>query len=176
MKNGNWVGKVVCGWFRTEIGSDSGAARAARARLRRCATSAEALAVAETHSLFRRLQSQGQGSPTPDQLAVLAITFARLNDIEGERLACLFGSKSSREGPRKLSELRFQSLIRTSNRRELIRPLRRCVAVLGSEPSCDGPKLAEDLYFWSESVRNRWCFEYFGAAPTENERKEETAS
>ncbi len=176
MTDDSRVGSVVAAWYGAALGSDSGAARAARALLRRCETPAEALTVEETHELFNRLRFHGHGSTTTDQLALLAITFARFKVIRGDVLASVFGRKLSRDGPRRLSELRFQSLIRASTRRELIRPLRRCLAVLGSEPACNGSLLAEDLYYWSEGVRNRWCFHYFGAALAETHDKEETAS
>ncbi len=177
MTDENRVGSIVTAWYAAVLDGGSGAARAARARLRRCQTPAEALALAETHELFSRLRTHDHGSTKrPDQLALLATTFAHLKDIRGDALAITFGRKLSRDGPRQLSELRFQALIRASNHRELIRPLRRCLAVLGSKRACDGWRLAEDLYWWGERERNRWCFQYFGASPAETHEEEEIVS
>ena len=156
------VGGVVVEWWRFSLGQDDGGARAARARLRRCDSPTEALAVSETHDLNRRLKGIGK-TPTPDHLALLTTTFAGLKGIDGDKLATLFGKKKNRDGPPTLSELRFQSLIRLRSRRDLMVPLRRSIAVLGANPACDGRALAEDLYFWNDGVHNRWCFQYFGA-------------
>ena len=161
MTDENTIGDVVVEWYNSALGRDDGGARAARARLRRCNSPVEALAISETHELGERLRANGA---SPDQLALLATTFARLKGTHGDRLAALFGKQESRDARRPLSELRFQSLIRVRSHGELIVPLRRSLGVLGSDPACYGRALAEDLYFWNEQVRNRWCFQYFGAA------------
>ena len=160
-ENGN-IGEIVTTWYRSSLAQDRGATRMARARLKRCNSPAEALAVAETHELNAVLKRHGE-RPSADQLALLAVTFARLKSVDGEKLATVFGTRSMKGGPRKLSELRFQSLIRVRTRRDLITPLRRAFAVLGPDLSCNGWVLAEDLYFWNDSVRSNWCFQYFGA-------------
>ena len=156
------IGAVVIEWHRNFMNRDDGAARSVRARLKRCNSPVETLAVAETFELNARLKAYGQNA-TASQLALLATTFARLRSVDGERLAALFGSKSAKEGPRRLSEIRFQSLIRIKSRRELIAPLRRSMAVLGPDLSCNGWSLAEDLFYWNDAVRRKWCFQYFGA-------------
>lgn len=156
------LGDVVVEWYRHSLNDDRGAGRAARARLRRGDSPVEALAVAETHILYERLKEAGK-RPSPEQLALLAVTFARLKGIHGDKLAASFGKRGTKDAPRTLSELRFQSLIRVRSFRGLIAPLRRCLAVLGPEPSCNGWALARDLYFWSDKVRNDWCFQYFDA-------------
>ena len=162
MTDGKNIGDIVIEWYASTLGRDGGEARAVRARLRRCASSAEALAVAGTYDLYGRLKKSGR-TPEPDQLALLATTFARLQGIGGEKLAAAFGKRHIKDGPRMLSELRFQSLIRIRSRRDLIAPLRRSIAVLGTNSACNGRALAEDLYFWNDRVRNNWCFQYFGA-------------
>ena len=155
------VGEIVTDWYRSALGGDDGAARAARARLKRCEAPVEALAVAETHELNRHLREYGK-KPTADQLTLLSTIFARLKGIHGDRLAAQFGKQETRDAPRPLSELRFQALIRVPSHSGLIAPLRRSVGILGSEPACNGRELAEDLYFWNEKIRNKWCFQYFG--------------
>lgn len=156
------IGAIVVDWYRSSLDRDDGAARAARAQLRRCVSPAEALIVAETHDLDQMMKAHGR-TLRPDRLALLATTFCHLQGIRGDRLAILFGRRPGKDGPRALSELRFQSLIRARSSRDLIVPLRRSLAVLGSDPACNGHALAEDLFWWGENVRNNWCFEYFGA-------------
>ena len=163
MTENKGIGEVVVEWYSKFMGRDDGAARSARARLRRCSSPVEALAVAETYELNALLKGHDR-IPTPGQLALVATTFSRLRSIDGERLAAAFGVRSAKDGPRRLSELRFQSLIRVKSHRELIIPLRRAMAVLGPDLSCNGRRLAEDLYYWNDNVRGNWCFQYFGAA------------
>ncbi len=156
------IGDIVVEWYESALEGDDGAARAARARLRRCGSPVETLAIAETHELYRQFREHGK-NPNADRLALLATTFARLRDIRGCRhLAALFGERAVKVAPRPLSELRFQSLIRCHTHRGLIRPLRRSLAILGSDAACNGRALAKDLYFWNEKVRNHWCCRYFG--------------
>lgn len=155
------IGDVVVEWHKETFGRDDGVARAARARLRRCKSPAEALLVAETHNLNRRLRDIGQ-NPGPDRLTLLSIVFSHLHEVRGKKLAAQFGEMSTRDSPRKLSETRFQSLIRNRTHRGLVVPLRRCLGVLGKDLKCDGYRLATDLYFWNDKTRNDWCFQYFG--------------
>lgn len=162
MTDGNTVGGIVVAWYESSLGRNDGAARAARARLRRCESPVEAVVLAETYELNECLGEIGE-RPGADRLALLATTFARLKGVRGGKLATLFGKKPAKDGPRLLSELRFQSLVRVRSQRDLIVPLRRSLAVLGSDPACDGHALARDLYWWGENVRTKWCFEYFGA-------------
>ena len=167
------IGAIVVDWYRSSLDRDDGAARAARAQLRRCVSPAEALVVAETHDLDQMMKVHGRVL-RPDRLALLATTFCHLKGVRGERLATQFGRRSRKDGPRALSELRFQSLIRARSSRDLIVPLRRSLAALEGDPACDGRALAEDLFWWGESVRNSWCFEYFGAAFARTNQGEKT--
>ena len=166
---------AVLGWYESSLGRDDGKARAARARLRRCQSTVEALAISETHDLNRRLRENRPGiAPKPDQLALIATVFAHLRGVDGEELAVRFGRRDTKDGPRLLSELRFQSLIRVRSHRDLMAPLRRSLAVLRPDASCNGGTLARDLYWWSDRVRNKWCFQYFGSWIAEDRREETT--
>ena len=167
------VGDAVIKWHKETFDRDDGAARAARARLRRCKSPAEALLVAETHHLNRRLRDIGK-TPGSDRLALLSVVFAHLDRVHGKRLAVQFGEQSSKDSPRKLSEIRFQSLIRNRTHRDLMAPLRRCLGILGKDLKCEGYRLAEDLYYWSEETRKIWCFQYFGANFTNSNKTENT--
>ncbi len=162
MRDRPTVGGIVVEWHRSVLSHDDGATRATRARLRRCELPADALIIEATHDLNSRLEATGI-VPSADQLALLATTFARLKGTHGYRLAALFGTKTPKDGPRPLSELRFQALIRVRSHRELITPLRRSLAVLGPDLTCNGRALADDLFWWNDKARNSWCFQYFGA-------------
>ncbi len=153
------VGNLTYKWWKTAL-SDSGSGKAARAKLRRATTSAEILSFAEVHELYAALGR----NISPDRLAVIATTLAHVREGDAKSLAHLFGRKTGES--RALSELRFQTLIRTNGPAELITPLRRALAVVGNRANVR--RLAQDLYYWGEKVRIKWCFDYYGepsAAP-----------
>lgn len=66
-------------------------------------------------------------------------------------------------GPR-ISELRFRRLLQYE-RGELYRALLRVIRALdGRVNACD---LADSVYYWGDSVRKRWAFDYFPNVKTE---------
>ena len=155
-------GVVCAGWWRQTFGDDDGAARMVHARLRRCATPAEALTIEAVHDLNAHLRVAGY-RPGADRLALVAIVLAHVAESGNRRLAEVFGQRESKDGPRALSELRFQTLIHTTDCIGLIAPLRRAMAIVRLTP-VHVAALAADLYRWNENVRTGWCFQYYGAS------------
>ena len=155
-------GMVCAGWWRQALAGDDGPARMARARLRRCATPAQALTVEAVHDLNGRLRAAGH-RPGADRLALVAIGLAHVDESGDDRLAEAFGRRETRGGPRVLSELRFQALMHAADCTDLIAPLRRAMAGMRGTP-VDVAALAADLYRWDEDTRTAWCFQYCGAS------------
>ncbi len=153
-------GKVCATWWHQTFGSDDGAARTTRARLRRSATALEALSVEAVHDLNARLRDAGY-RPDAERLALLATVLAQVSENGLLRLATAFGRREHKDAPRVLSTLRFQSLIGTTDPTELITALRRAMAIVRASP-IDVAALAADLYRWDQGVRTAWCFQYFG--------------
>ena len=170
MSNSKGVGAICAAWWQHALCGEDGPARTARARLRRCTAPAETLAIEAVHDLNARLRRAGH-RPTADQLAVVAASLAHVNESGTTRLAAAFGRRDSKDGPRVLSSLRFHALVRTTNRAQLMAPLRRAMAIARQTP-IHVPALASDLYYWNESARNAWCFQYFGAADAAPERNQ----
>lgn len=162
MKN---PGQVAFGWWKQHLrpDDDTGQARALRARLRRADHVTDILAeglVIELHDLLGHRAD-------PLALAALAQVLARVERHEGRRIAQAFGGGD----PKALSALRFQRLIRSDDRQELATGLRRALPLIGR--ACNVAALAEDILFWSEKPRIRWCFDYYGAAPLREGAAEE---
>ena len=170
MTDNKKVSDIVTTWHRETFSRDNGTARAARARLKRCKSPTQALVVAETHDLNRRMRQHGK-VPNADQLTLICVIFSHIDNVQGKKLAAQFGAISVNKVP-KLNNMRFQSLIRASSHRDLFVPLRRSLDILGREVACDGCKLAEDLYYWNDMIRNEWCFQYFGASFAKVDKKE----
>ena len=88
-----------------------------------------------------------------------------------EKLAELFGNREIKDGPRVLSEIRFQSLIRITNKVELIGPIRRAISLVQHKP-IKVSALAKDMFLWNEVVRREWCFQYFGSSRQKKSKNE----
>ena len=96
-------------------------------------------------------------------IALVHVDVAEDAKAKTTRLAEAFGQGRSKDTPPALSALRFQALLRATDQVDLITPLRRAMAIVRHVP-VNVHALADDLYFWNENVRRRWCFQYFGAS------------
>lgn len=160
-------GQVALGWWQRHLrpDEDSGPARALRARLRRADHATDVLAEGRVIELHDRLDRRAD----PLALAALAQVIAHVERHDGRRIAQAFGAGD----PKALSPLRFQRLIRSGDRQELATGLRRGLPLIGR--ACNLAALAEDILFWGEKPRMRWCFDYYGAAPPRPVAAEEKA-
>lgn len=149
--SGKTRGQIILGWWGVEIGDrQSSSARALAARLRR-ASGVDALTEPAVHDLARRLNLRDGAT-----LVRLVTLLAEVRNHRSQTLAqCLGGPEPA------LSALRFQRLMRTEGP-DLAPALRRAIAM--ADYACNVAALGEDLLFWSEATRTRWCFHYFGAA------------
>lgn len=159
------------GWWSHLTNRDIGQSRADLARLKRAASPLDALSLRCVHDLNRRLAAAGadmRGQPA--QLALIARVLAHVKTHGGSRLAQRMGQGE----PKPLSPLRFDRLIRTTDPEELTTHLRRALAVVGH--GANVAQLAQDLRWWNDSTRARWCFDYYGAsfAAPDTEQSEET--
>ena len=149
-------------WWAASIAADTATARQARAELRRAASVTDALAVSATHELNRRLAGAGHDlrkrRDGPDRLALIAVALAQVSEDLGATAAQRFGGGD----PKALSGLRFNALIRAKEPRQLMRPLARALRII--KGGANVRKLAADLYWWSDTTRTNWCFDYHGAS------------
>lgn len=153
-------GGVVAGWWRDRIAPETGAARKARAELKRAASPAEVLAHEAVHDLNARLRKENGDwdlRNRPETLALIAATLACVETGDSLSLPRKLGGRSDER--RALSELRFQRIIRAADKWTLAILLRRTLPQV--KKTCNAAKLGNDLFFWGDQIRNRWCFEYF---------------
>lgn len=163
-------GQVILTWWGRALGNTSefnhGAARKARAQLRRASNPSEVLALQVTHDLHHDLVHVGAGPRFtgpggPQRLALIAAVIAGLDKNGRTSLPARFGEKQD-DRPH-LSHLRFQRILRAGDDWTLAVRLRRAMPIVNRMASVAG--LGADLLYWSEDIRSRWCFDYFGAAP-----------
>lgn len=152
--------------------------RGERAQLRRCADAEELLGHAATLLLARQLiELNDEKGPLPDtslsyeQLAWVAGVLAVVKDDarDGRSLALLLGNAAGNERP-VMSELRFESLQRSTALPDLFVQWRRAVQLAGGV--VDVARLADDLLGWqrelgrvsaraSDGVKFHWACDYY---------------
>jgi CRISPR system Cascade subunit CasB len=157
-------GAVVLGWWKHVLNADNGAARKARAQLRRASSPAEVLAIEVTHVLNDRLRKANPDwdfskRRKPERLALIAATVANADGPVTATLASLFGRKTG-DNPA-LSHLRFQRILHAGDDWTLTVRLCRALPIVGRKANL--AELGSDLFYWGDPVRSRWCFDYFGA-------------
>jgi CRISPR system Cascade subunit CasB len=150
-------------WWR-ELQPDPGVRRrgdrAALARLRRCASVAEAMQEEATVALFRRVVASGPGD-LPG-VALAAAVLAHVRDDKLGTVARTVGPVSpDQPDTAVLKPLRFRRLMEADGHDERLTAFRRLVALAGGAlPVAD---LAAALLDWSEHRRRRWVYDYWNA-------------
>ena len=143
------TGSKILAWWRKSLDRTTPRGRALSARLRR-ASPVEVLCEPEVHGLAKALQTRDAA-----RLFRVVTVLAEVRDNSSAHMARILGGAEP-----VLSHLRFQRLMR-SNDDELVSGLRRAIRMAGHD--CNVAALGEDLMFWNEDTRMRWCFQYFGA-------------
>lgn len=160
------VGPVIRDWWAGALADrQTGAARALSARVRRN-TPIEVLAEPQVQELHNRLYEATGIGRDADRLLRLVRVLAELRGSSNVTLAKAIGNSRRENGKFKESEThsRFQKLMRAEGD-ELTTALIRAIRSLGPVDgrSCAIAALGRDLWFWTDSARARWTFDYFGA-------------
>ena len=152
-------GTLARRWWHETFGRRDAGARTARARLCRCATVLEVLALESPHRLSQRLRRHG-GHTTPGQIAVMAIGLAHVREPGTRPVALVFGESKPPRSPPRLGRRRFDRLVRAATHEALVSPLRAAMRIVRNEP-IGIESLARDLYHWNATVAGRWCYLYY---------------
>jgi CRISPR system Cascade subunit CasB len=154
--------------------------RGALARLRRCASVAEAMQEPVTIQLFQRVRATGHDDLLPVALTAAVLAHVR-EDLPNVTVARSVGPPSPEKpeealNPEKalLKPMRFRRLLEADGCEERLTAFRRLVALAGGKlPVAD---LAAALLEWSEERRRRWIYDYWNAgqqAAAQNAKTEE---
>jgi CRISPR system Cascade subunit CasB len=153
--------RLVAGWWhRLQPRPDGGGGdRGALARLRRCATAADAAMEPATLDLARQV---GAGWLGLGRVAVAAAVLAHVReDVRGASAARQLGPGPTGTA---MSWLRFRRLLQAGTEDELVTAFRRAVALAGGRMNV--PDLAGSLLNWNDERRRRWVMEYHNAPAT----------
>jgi CRISPR type I-E-associated protein CasB/Cse2 len=157
--------------WRGALHADTGAARAARARLRRCGDVFDALMLRETHELIHAV-GRSAGTVGPDdfarRLAVLAVVLSRAPQDGAMRFAAALGRTRSGGAPSeteraRLSPLRFGALMRAAEANDwtaFLRALRRALGALDAAPF-NLAAFVHDILRMDEGVLQAWVYQYW---------------
>ena len=156
-------GAVCAAWWRRTFGADDGDARMVRARFRRCATPAEALAVEAVHDLNAQLRAVGY-RPGADRLALVAIVLAHVTESGNRRLARGVRPAGIEGRPPCAQRTAFSD----AGSHDRSHPSDCPAAPCHGHRSCDacprGRVGRRPCIVWNENVRTGWCFQYYGAS------------
>ncbi|WP_071676022.1 type I-E CRISPR-associated protein Cse2/CasB [Nioella nitratireducens] len=156
-------GQIILGWWSTELGArTTGAQKGLSARLRR-GDDVTVLCERPVHDLAHHL-----GLRDGARIARLARVLAHVRDHGPRSLPRRLGTGD----PPIMSQLRFERLVRSEGE-ELEAALRRALEMAGH--AANVAHLGESVLLWSDAIRTRWCFDYYGAEPPKTALSKESA-
>lgn len=136
-------------------------ARGARATLRKAETPSQIVFCPSFHYLLNQLGHVGK----PDTIAAIAGLIAHIKeDAHDAKLAAQMAAPKKSGGAR-ISGLRFRRLLATTDRNDLYPLMIRVVRALDGKINLQD--LAQSIYWWNESTRKQWAYDYYSAAPKE---------
>jgi CRISPR system Cascade subunit CasB len=136
--------------------------RAALARLRRCATVAEAMQDLVTISLFQRCGGTGPWQLPAVGLTAAVLAHVREDDRENRHIARRVGpDNTDKPETALLKPLRFRRLLEADLPDERLAAFRRLAALAGGKLNV--VDLAGALLDWNEGRQRRWVYDYWNA-------------
>ena len=134
----------------------SGAQRAALARMRRAAAPIDVIQEPEALRLIARLPRN------PDRVAMLAGILACVRESDDRRVARAVGRTTlDDEQSALVSEGRFRRLLQVQDG-ELMEAMRRLVRM--TKGTANVRDLSSAVLYWGDGVKKRWIFDYYGVA------------
>ncbi|MXZ01072.1 hypothetical protein F4Y93_10655 [Candidatus Poribacteria bacterium] len=161
--NSEDVQNYLFDWWKKNVHDNNLETRGRSARLRNAQTQVDFLLEPCVHEMIAKL-----GIRDGDRACLIAGVLAHVEKNSTLHLARGLGQGKE---PR-MSQLRFQKLIRSPDLIDLRTQVRRSLPML--EKTCNVSELGTDLFFWGEKTQNRWCFEYFGTEEKSNSELEIT--
>jgi CRISPR system Cascade subunit CasB len=154
-------GTVLLAWWKG-LESDRGE----RALLRRASNIAEVAFSPAYHRLLGRLKGE-TGAVNREALAAVAglATHVKTHTEIGGSVARQMATPKIGGSGARVSGLRFRRLLAVSDRDELYPLLIRVVRLLDGNVNL--LSLANGVYWWNESTRKQWAYDYYSTAPAE---------
>jgi len=140
--------------------------RGGRAELRRTASPSDVVYAPVYHELVRDFSGHGQAF-SREKLAAVAGLAARVKTDTGEGVSfsAQMATPRSAGGGAAVSGLRFRRLIAVNDPEELFPLIVRTLNLLDGKVNL--ADLARAIYWWNDSTKKRWAYDYYAAAPSE---------
>jgi CRISPR system Cascade subunit CasB len=150
-------------WWKTlVIENPSGAARADRAVLRRANDLTAVACLPAYQRVYRAMaDAEGAGDWQDFQRERIAAAVALLAHVKADNGLAVPKAMSQRaEGSDRnpVSALRFQRLLDATDAETLFVGLRRTLPLIDHRVNPES--LVEDLFFWGDTVKKRWAYDY----------------
>ena len=156
---------AAAAWWRDlqpDPGRNRPGDRATLARLRRCATVAEAMQDQATIALFRRCGGAGPADLPDAGLAAAVLAHVRDDDPAEPRIARRIGpDNTDKPETALLKPLRFRRLMEARTPDERLTAFRRLIALANGKLNV--ADLVVALLRWNEERQRRWIYDYWNA-------------
>lgn len=139
--------------------------RGGRAELRRTASPSDVVYAPVYHDLVRDFSSHGLAF-SKEKLAAVAGLAARVKADTGDEVSFPTQMATPRSaGGAAVSGLRFRRLLAVKDPEELFPLIVRILSLLDGKVSL--ADLAKAVYWWNDSTKKRWAYDYYAAATSE---------
>ena len=159
-ENGDGAEMALRWWkaLNPENGVQSGAQRAALARLRRSNDTIDILREREGLRLVASFPPDRR-----ERAALLAGVLAFVREDDRERIARAVGrTELDDDSSAKMSESRFRRLLQ-ADEDDFMDSMRRIVRL--TKGRCNVYDMSRSILYWGDSVRKRWIFDYYNVPP-----------
>jgi len=137
-----------------------------RSDLRRAKTMDEIFFIPAYHRLYNRLNPTAWQSKK--NIALIAGVLAHVEEHEGGmRFAARMASPGKSGKGVQVKGMRFRRLLQHKESEEVYGPMIRIIHLMDKR-KCNVKDLARCLYWWNDSTRRQWAFEYYEKAPDED--------
>ncbi|MES9861948.1 MAG: type I-E CRISPR-associated protein Cse2/CasB [Candidatus Thiodiazotropha sp. LLP2] len=134
-----------------------------RAELRRCKQPEDVVMISGFHQLCARLKPfmKNEGAGWEMRIASIAGLLAHVRVLYPQKSLAMHMAEFKGDSP-VMSELRFRRLLQR-DRFDMYGALIRVIRLLDKKANIHD--LAKSVYYWGDSERKRWAFEYFPRVP-----------
>ena len=163
--------EVILNWW-SELQKNAGN----RANLRRCNTPSETVFLPVSHILISKLKASVEGTYniSSDRICAIAGILAHVKENNSISFAKQLSSQKPGSDQALLSDIRFRRILQYSNISDDELFYQKIIRVIHQiDYKANIIDLFSSLYFWGDSVKKRWAYDYYGTANTSENEKEE---
>ncbi|MCP5497272.1 MAG: type I-E CRISPR-associated protein Cse2/CasB [Leptospiraceae bacterium] len=167
-EKGSPSGEAVLTWWESLQRSPGD-----RANLRRCSTPAETVFLPASHRLIGEIKetSKDKIELSYDRLCAIAGILAHIKENSSQTFSKQMSQKKPGSDQALVSDIRFRRVLQSSSIVEDELFFQKIIRVIHHlDQRANILDIVASLYFWGDSVKKRWAYDYYGTSnPSENE-------